>query len=160
MGKAAERESRDDRCVCESGTALRPFRCAGRSRGRRRFPSLGSGPLGIRRVYQCRRLPVAIVDLVDRKKQIETMKTAFKRKNVYLDEGKIRRAQRILGTQTDAETIDRALDLVVFRKEILRSLEQTAGKGWGGKNADLESEFVGWDRLSDEVLMEFEKSLA
>jgi len=64
------------------------------------------------------------------------MKTALKRKNVYLDEGKIRRAQRILGTQTDAETIDRALDLVVFRKEILRSLEQTAGKGWGGKKAE------------------------
>lgn len=61
------------------------------------------------------------------------MKTALKRKNVYLDEGKIRRAQRILGTQTDAETIDRALDLVVFRKEIVHSLEQTAGKGWGGK---------------------------
>jgi len=38
-----------------------------------------------------------------------------------------------LGTQTDAETIDRALDLVVFRKEILHSLEQTAGKGWSGK---------------------------
>jgi len=61
------------------------------------------------------------------------MKAAFKRKNVYLDEGKIRRARRILRTQTDAETIDRALDLVVFRKEILRSLEQTRGKGWGGK---------------------------
>ncbi len=61
------------------------------------------------------------------------MKTTLKRKNMYLDEGKIRRAQRILGTQTDAETIDRALDLVVFRKEILRSLEQAAGKGWGGK---------------------------
>ena len=30
----------------------------------------------------------------------------------------------------------RALDLVVFRKEILRSLEQTAGKGWGGKKAE------------------------
>jgi hypothetical protein len=61
------------------------------------------------------------------------MKTALKRKNIYLDEGKIRRARRILGTQT--ETIDRALDLVVFRKTILRSLEQTAGKGWGGKKA-------------------------
>jgi len=61
------------------------------------------------------------------------MKAAFKRKNVYLDEGKIRRARRILRTQTDAETIDRALDLVVFRKEILRSLEQARGKGWGGK---------------------------
>ena len=59
------------------------------------------------------------------------MKTSLKRKNLYLDEGKIRRAGRILGTQTEAETIDRALDLVVFRKAILRSLEQTAGKGWG-----------------------------
>jgi Arc/MetJ family transcription regulator len=63
------------------------------------------------------------------------MKSALKRKNVYLDEGKMRRAQRILGTQTDEETINKALDLVVFRKEILHSLEQTAGKGWGGKRA-------------------------
>lgn len=63
------------------------------------------------------------------------MKAVLKRKNIYLDEGKIRRAQRVLGTQTETETIDRALDLVVFRKTILRSLEQTAGKGWGGKKA-------------------------
>jgi Arc/MetJ family transcription regulator len=64
------------------------------------------------------------------------MKSALKRKNVYLDEDKIRRAQRILGTQTDAETIDRALDLIVFRKEILRSLDQTMGKGWGGRKIE------------------------
>jgi hypothetical protein len=63
------------------------------------------------------------------------MKSALKRKNVYLDEGKMRRAQRILGTQTDEETINKALDMVVFRREILRSLEQTVGKGWGGKRA-------------------------
>ncbi len=63
------------------------------------------------------------------------MKSALKRKNVYLDEEKIRRAQRILGTQTEAETIDQALDLVVFRKAILYSLETTAGKGWGRKHA-------------------------
>lgn len=61
------------------------------------------------------------------------MRDALKRKSVYLDEKKIRRAQRILRTQGDAETIDRALDLVVFRKEILHSLERTAGRGWGGK---------------------------
>lgn len=61
------------------------------------------------------------------------MKSALKRKNIYLDEGTIRRAQRILGTRTDAETIDRALDLVMSSKEILQSLEQTAGRGWGGK---------------------------
>jgi hypothetical protein len=68
-----------------------------------------------------------------RKEHRRHMKTSLKRKNIYLDEGKIRRARRILGTQTEAETIDRALDLVVFRKAILRSLEQTTGKGWGGK---------------------------
>jgi Arc/MetJ family transcription regulator len=64
------------------------------------------------------------------------MKSALKRKNVYLDEEKIRRAQRILGTRTEAETIDQALDLVVFRKAILHSLEATAGKGWGGKKVE------------------------
>ena len=61
------------------------------------------------------------------------MKSALKRTSVYLDERKVRRAQRILRTQSDAETIDQALDLVVFRKEILRSLERTVGKGWGGE---------------------------
>jgi hypothetical protein len=48
------------------------------------------------------------------------MKNAVKKRSVYLDDGKVKRAQRILKTQTDTETIDRALDLVVFRKEILR----------------------------------------
>lgn len=63
------------------------------------------------------------------------MKSALKKKSVYLDEGKVKRAQRILKTQTDTETIDQALDLVVFRKEILRSLERTADRGWGGKSS-------------------------
>ena len=55
------------------------------------------------------------------------MKTNLKRKNYYLDEKKIRRVRAILGTKT--ETIDAALNLVVFRKEILKSLEKVAGKG-------------------------------
>lgn len=62
------------------------------------------------------------------------MKNAARKRSVYLDDGKVKRAQRILKTRTDTETIDRALDLVVFRKEILRSLERTAGSGWGGKS--------------------------
>ncbi len=37
------------------------------------------------------------------------MKSAIKRKNVYLDETKIQRARRILGTQSDTDTIDRAV---------------------------------------------------
>lgn len=53
----------------------------------------------------------------------------LKRKNYYLDEKKIRRARTILGASTETETIDRALNLVIFRREILKSLERVAGKG-------------------------------
>ncbi len=57
------------------------------------------------------------------------MKRTVKRKNYYLDETKIKGAQKILETKTETETIDRALDLVLFRKEILDSLKKTRGKG-------------------------------
>jgi len=53
----------------------------------------------------------------------------LKRKNYYLDEKKIRRVRAILGASTETEAIDRALNLVVFRREILKSLEKVAGKG-------------------------------
>ncbi len=56
------------------------------------------------------------------------MKSNIKRKNYYLDERKIRRAKAILKTDTETAAIDAALDLVVFRKEILDSLEKVAGK--------------------------------
>jgi hypothetical protein len=57
------------------------------------------------------------------------VKTNIKRKNYYLDETKIRRVRAILGLKTETEAIDAALNLVVFKKEILRSLEKVAGKG-------------------------------
>ena len=57
------------------------------------------------------------------------MKQTVKRKNYYLDETKIKGAQKILETKTETETIDRELDLVLFRKKILDSLKKTKGKG-------------------------------
>ena len=57
------------------------------------------------------------------------MKQAIKRKNFNLDEIKLKKAQRILRAKTETETIDQALNLVVFRKEILDSLKRTKGKG-------------------------------
>jgi hypothetical protein len=57
------------------------------------------------------------------------MKVKLKRKNFYLDQKKILRAKRILGAKTETEAIDSALDLVVFRGEIFKSLEKVAGKG-------------------------------
>jgi hypothetical protein len=56
------------------------------------------------------------------------MKTNIKRKNYYLDEAKIQRVRAILGTKTETEAIDAALNLV-FKREILKSLEKVAGKG-------------------------------
>jgi hypothetical protein len=57
------------------------------------------------------------------------MKTNLKRKNYYLDEKKIRRVQVILGAKTETQAIDAALNMIVFRREILKSLEKVAGKG-------------------------------
>ena len=57
------------------------------------------------------------------------MKSNLKRKNYYLDERKIKRAKTILGARTETQAIDAALDMVVFRKQILESLEKVAGKG-------------------------------
>jgi len=57
------------------------------------------------------------------------MKTNLKRKNYYLDERKIKKAKTILGARTETQAINAALDMVVFRKEILDSLEKVAGKG-------------------------------
>jgi hypothetical protein len=57
------------------------------------------------------------------------MKANLKRKNYYLDERKIRRVRAILGAKTETEAIDAALNLVVFRKQILKSLQKVAGKG-------------------------------
>jgi hypothetical protein len=57
------------------------------------------------------------------------MKANLKRKNYYLDERKIRRVRTILGAKTETEAINAALNLVVFRKQILKSLQKVAGKG-------------------------------
>lgn len=49
------------------------------------------------------------------------------RKNLRLTQAKIDKARRILGTQTETETIEQALDLVVFRKEVLDGIGRIAG---------------------------------
>jgi len=49
------------------------------------------------------------------------------RKNLRLSQAKIDRAKRILGTRTETETIEQALDLVAFRKEVVQGIERIAG---------------------------------
>ena len=51
------------------------------------------------------------------------------RKNLRLTQAKIDRAKKILGTQTETETVEEALDLVAFRQEVLHGIDRIAGTG-------------------------------
>lgn len=49
------------------------------------------------------------------------------RKNLRLNQAKLDRARRILGTQTETETVEQALDLVAFRQEAMAGVRRLAG---------------------------------
>jgi hypothetical protein len=49
------------------------------------------------------------------------------RKNLRLTQAKVDRAQRILGTDTETETVEQALDLVAFRHEVIAGVRRLAG---------------------------------
>lgn len=51
------------------------------------------------------------------------------RKNLRLTQAKIDRAKRILGTSSETEAIEQALDLVAFRDEVLAGVRRLAGSG-------------------------------
>ncbi|MEX0892809.1 MAG: hypothetical protein WEB88_11620 [Gemmatimonadota bacterium] len=56
-------------------------------------------------------------------------KAGVVRKNLRLTQAKINRAKKILGTKTETETIEEALDLVAFRQEITVGIDRIAGTG-------------------------------
>jgi hypothetical protein len=49
------------------------------------------------------------------------------RKNLRLSQSKLDRARRILGTKTETETVEQALDLVAFRDEAIAGVRRLAG---------------------------------
>lgn len=51
------------------------------------------------------------------------------RKNLRLTQSKIDHAKRILGTGTETETVEQALDLVAFRHEVMEGLQRIGGSG-------------------------------
>jgi hypothetical protein len=55
--------------------------------------------------------------------------TARVRKNMDMDAHKLREAQEVLGTRTETETVDRALDYVVFTSEVFTALDTLARVG-------------------------------
>ena len=58
-----------------------------------------------------------------------TKKPDIRRKNLNIDQGKLDRAVEILGARSETDAIDQALDLLVFREELLAGIDRIAGKG-------------------------------
>ena len=56
-----------------------------------------------------------------------TTKSRKVRKNMRLTQAKLRRAQRILGTPTETDTVEQALDLVAFREEVIAGIRRASG---------------------------------
>jgi hypothetical protein len=44
------------------------------------------------------------------------------RKNIVMDQRKLDAARRVLGVETETEAVDVALDLVAFRRELVRGI--------------------------------------
>jgi Arc/MetJ family transcription regulator len=57
------------------------------------------------------------------------MRGTVKRKNYYLDEAAIKQAQRILGTKTETETIQKALELVADGARLAQALKNLLDRG-------------------------------
>jgi Arc/MetJ family transcription regulator len=51
------------------------------------------------------------------------------RKNMDMDAAKLAAAQRILGARTETETVDRALDYVVFQGDVFAALDSLVAAG-------------------------------
>jgi Arc/MetJ family transcription regulator len=51
------------------------------------------------------------------------------RKNMDMDAAKLAAAQRTLGARTETETVDRALDYVVFQGEVFAALDSLVAAG-------------------------------
>jgi hypothetical protein len=53
----------------------------------------------------------------------------MKRKNMLMDQRKLNAAKAALGAKTETAAVDAALDLVVFRTELFRGLDELVAAG-------------------------------
>ncbi len=58
------------------------------------------------------------------------------RKNMDMDTVKLRRARALLGARTETETVDRALDLVIFQADLDSAIDRLAAVGLSEPYAD------------------------
>jgi len=53
----------------------------------------------------------------------------LKRKNYWLDEVTIKKAQRLFGAKSETEAIQKALELAVFQEDAAKAWKENAGCG-------------------------------
>src|SRR3989454_10620110 len=57
---------------------------------------------------------------------------AVRHKHLKLEQKKIDRARRLLGTETEQETLERALDIILAEEKIIRAHRRVGGVGGVG----------------------------
>lgn len=67
---------------------------------------------------------------VPRVRRPKARQDARKRKNYRLQQSKLDAARRVLGTTTETETIERALELVVFGERLASGTSRARGRAW------------------------------
>lgn len=67
---------------------------------------------------------------IRRARRSRTRSEGRKRKNYRLPQTKLDDARRVLGTTTETETIERALDLVVFGGRLASGTARARGRAW------------------------------
>ena len=53
----------------------------------------------------------------------------IRRKNVNIDQTKLDRVRELLGSSSETEAIDQALDILLFREELLAGIGALGGRG-------------------------------
>ncbi len=57
------------------------------------------------------------------------MRHGWVRKNMQIDQRKLGAARAVLGTVTDTDTVDAALDAIVFRRELVAGVRRVRAAG-------------------------------
>ncbi|MFW6089992.1 MAG: hypothetical protein ACOC8B_05025 [Gemmatimonadota bacterium] len=53
----------------------------------------------------------------------------IRRKNLNIDQAKLDRVKEVLGASTETEAVDRALDMILLREELVEGIRRIAGTG-------------------------------
>jgi hypothetical protein len=56
-------------------------------------------------------------------------KRGWVRKNMQIDQRKLDAARAVLGTETETDTVDAALDAIAFRRELLEGIRRVRAAG-------------------------------